>query len=188
MSREARAAILLEDLQHLFAIAEAIEQRRDGADVERVRAQPYLVAGDAAQLSQNDANVLRPRRGLHVEQFLDGFAVTQSVGDRGDVIHAVHVGIEHRVGAVLGNLLYAAMQVANDALGAQNFLAVQLQDDAQHAVRGRVLRPHVEHEFRRIQEGFVLGIEVEIIGAFAHCPLSMPRLMCTHSWSCCRIG
>ena len=188
MCGEARAAVLFENLQDLFAIAEAVEQRRDGADVERVRAQPNLVAGDAAQLGQDDANVLRARRRFHVQQLLDRFAVAQPVGDRGDVIHAVDVGIEHGVGAVLGNLLHAAVQVADDALGAQNLLAVQLQDDAQHAVRGRVLRPHVEDEFGGIKEGFVLGIEVEIIRAFAHCPLSMPRLICTHSWSCCRIG
>ena len=67
-----------------------------------------------------------PRRGLDAQQLLDRLAVTQAVRDRGDVIHAVHVRIKHRVGAVLGNFLYAAMQVANDALRAQNFLAVQL--------------------------------------------------------------
>ena len=38
--RQARATVLLEDLQDLFAIAEAVEQRRDRADIERVRAQP----------------------------------------------------------------------------------------------------------------------------------------------------
>ena len=164
MRGQPRAAILLENLQDLFAVAEAVEQRRDRADVERVRAQPNLVAGDAAQLRQDDADVLRPRRSFHVQQLLDRLAVTQPVGDRGHVIHAVHVRIEHRVGAVLGNLLYAAMQVADDALGAQDLLAVQLQDDAQHAVRGRMLRPHVEHQLGGVEEGFVLGIEIEIVG------------------------
>ena len=160
------------------------------ADVERVRAQPNLVAGDAAQLGQDHADVLRARRRFHVQQLLDRLAIAQPVGDRGHVIHAVHVGIEHRVGAVLADLLHAAMQVADDALGAQNLFAVQLEDDAQHAVRGRVLRPHVEDQFGGVEEGFVLGIEVEIaVGRwFAHCPLSMPRLICTHSWSCCRMG
>ena len=42
-----------------FAIAEAVEQRRHRADVERVRAQPNLMAGDAAQFGQDDADVLR---------------------------------------------------------------------------------------------------------------------------------
>ena len=174
--------------QNVFAVAEAIEERRNRADVERVRAQPYLVAGDAAQLGQDHADVLRARRRFHVQQLLDRLAVAQPVGDRGDVIHAVDIGIEHRVGAVLANFFHATMQVADDALGAQDLLAVELQDDAQHAVRGRMLRSHVEDEFGGVKKSFVLGIEVEIVGAFAHCPLSMPRLIFTHSWSCCRMA
>ena len=64
MRRKARAAVLLENLQNLFPVAEGIEQRRHGADVERVRAQPEHVAGDAVQLGQDDADVLRPAAGL----------------------------------------------------------------------------------------------------------------------------
>ena len=89
-------------------------------------------------------------RNFGVDQLLDRLAVAQPVGDRSDVIHAIDVGIEHRVGAVLGNLFHAAMQVADDALGAQNFFAVELEDDAQHAVRRRMLRSHVEdHSVRQ---------------------------------------
>ena len=144
---EARAAVFLENLERLFALAEAVEHRRDGADIERVRAQPQQVAGDAVQLREDDADGLRARRRFHVQQLLDRQAVAQAVGDRRHVVHAVHVGIELRVGAVLGDLLHAAMQVADDALGAQHLLAVELEDDAQHAVRGRVLRAHVEDQF-----------------------------------------
>ena len=90
---------------------------------------------------------LRARRRFDVQQFLDRHAVAQAVGDRGDVVHAVHVGRELLVGAVLGDLLDAAVQVADDAFGAEHLFAVQLQDHAQHAVRGRVLRPHVENKF-----------------------------------------
>ena len=144
------------------------------------------------------------RRRFHVQQLLDRLAVAQPVGDRGHVIHAVHVGIEHRVGAVLGNLLHPAMQVADDAFGAQHFFAIQLEDDAQHAVGRGMLRPHVEDQFGGVEEGLVLGIEVEIVHharatltglrvaiigfEFLHCPLSMPRLICTHSLSCCRMA
>ena len=47
MCREPRAAILLENLEDLFPVAEGVEQRGDGANVERMRSQPELVAGDA---------------------------------------------------------------------------------------------------------------------------------------------
>jgi hypothetical protein len=71
-------------------------------------------------------------------------------------------------------------------------------------MRRRMLRPHVEDELVGVKKGFVLGIEVEVIGdprttlarlcvaiivfEIAHCPLSMPRLIFTHSWSCWRMG
>src|SRR5208283_3352027 len=92
MGGEAGAAILLEDSQDLFAIAETIEQRGNRADVERVRAQPDLVARDTAKLSEDYADILRPRRRFHAEQLLDRFAIAQPVGNRGHVIHAVHIG------------------------------------------------------------------------------------------------
>ena len=144
---EPRAAVLLEDLERLFALAEAVEHRRDGADIERVRAQPQQVAGDAVQLGEDHAHRLRARRRFDVQQLLHRQAVAQAVGDGRHVVHAVHVGVELRVGAVLGDLFHAAVQVADDAIGAQNLFAIQLEDDAQHAVRGRVLRAHVEHQF-----------------------------------------
>ena len=144
---EARAAVLFENLERLFALAQAVEHRRDGADVERMRAQPQQVAGDAVQLREDDAHRLRARRRFHVQQLLHRQAVAQAVGDRGHVVHAVDVGVELRVGAVLGDLFHAAVQVADDAFGAQDLLAIQLEDDAQHAVRGRVLRTHVEDQF-----------------------------------------
>src|SRR5208282_2397357 len=54
---KAGATILLEDSQDFFSIAEAVEQRRDGADIERVCSQPNLVTGDAAQFREDDADV-----------------------------------------------------------------------------------------------------------------------------------
>ena len=39
------------------------------------------------------------------------------------------------------------MQVADDAFGPQDLLAVQFEDYAQHPVRRWVLRAHVEDQF-----------------------------------------
>ena len=199
MRGEARAAVLFENLQNLFPVAEGVEQRRHGSDIERVRAQPKLVAGNAIQFGQDHANVLRARRRLHVHQLLDRFAVAQPIRHGGAIVHPVDVGIEHRVGAVLGDFFHAAVQVSDDALGAENFFAVELQDDAQHAVRRRMLRSHVDDEFVRIEIGLLGSFEIEVgkrvgrevvravVLAIAHCPLSIPRLICTHSLSCCRM-
>ena len=95
---------------------------------------------------------LRARRRFHVQQLLDRQAIAQPVRDRRHVVHAVHVRRELLVGAVLANLLNAAVQVSDHALRAQHLFAIELEDDAQHAVRGRVLRAHVENQFSGIQE------------------------------------
>ena len=78
VSGEASAAIFLVDLENLFAVAEGVEQRRDGADIERMRAQPELVAGDAVQFSENHANILRAGRRFYVEKFFYGLAIAQA--------------------------------------------------------------------------------------------------------------
>ncbi len=199
MRGQARAAVPFENLQDFLPVAEGVEQRRHGSDVERVRAQPKLVAGNTIQFSQDHANVLRARWRFHVHQFLDRFAVAQPIRHGGTIVHPVDVGIEHRVGAVLGDFFHAAVQVSDDALCAENFFAVELQDDAQHAVRRRMLRSHVDDEFVRIEVRLLGSFEVEVgkrvgrdvvravVLAIAHCPLSIPRLICTHSWSCCRM-
>ncbi len=54
------------------------------------------------------------------------------------------------------------MQVADHALGAQNFFAIELENDAQHAVGGGMLRPHVDDEFVGIEKGFVGLSEFEV--------------------------
>ncbi len=53
-------------------------------------------------------------------------------------------GNELRVRHVLGDLLVAAMQVTDIRPGVDDLFAVEFEHDAQHPVRARVLRPHVE--------------------------------------------
>src|ERR1700692_4085613 len=77
MRSQPRPAIFFVDLQYLFAITERVKQWRDGADIERVRTQPKLMAGDAVQFGKDYAHVLRSRRRFHVEKFFHGLAVYQ---------------------------------------------------------------------------------------------------------------
>src|SRR5262249_12580938 len=115
MRGQTRAAVLLKNFEDLFPVAEQIEQRCDGADVQCMCAKPKHVAGHAVQLGENDAYVIRSRWGLDVQELLYCFAISQTVRDRSNVIHAVHVGIEHRVGTMLGDLLHSTMEIPDDA-------------------------------------------------------------------------
>ena len=71
MCGQARAAIFLENLENFFPVAEGVEERRNGADVESMGPQPQLMAGHAVEFREYHANILRTRRRFHSQQLLD---------------------------------------------------------------------------------------------------------------------
>src|SRR5215472_2931250 len=141
---QAGAAVFLEDFEDFFALAETVEQRRESADVQSVRAEPHKVARDALQFGENGANDLGARRRFGTEKFFDRLAVAQAVADCGDVIHTVDVRSKLLVGPVFGDFFDAAVKIAYDALGATDAFSVKFQLDAQHAMCRRMLRAHVD--------------------------------------------
>ena len=64
--------------------------------------------------------------------------------DGRDVVHPVGVGDDHRERLGLEELLRPAVEVPDVGAGRDDPLAVDLQDEAEDAVRRRVLRPEVE--------------------------------------------
>ena len=79
------------------------------------------------------------------------------------------------------DLLHPAMEIADHTLRAQHFFAIQLQDDAQHSMRRRMLWAHIDDEFVAIEKSFLVFLQLQVKGGIGHCPLSIPRLICTHS-------
>ena len=65
---------------------------------------------------------------------------------RRDVVEPVEIGDRLQIGLVLDQLLGAAMQQADMRIDALDDLAVELQHEAQHAMRRRMLRPEVDGE------------------------------------------
>ena len=178
----------------------AVKKRRQRADIQRVRPQPQQVAGDPLQLRQNRAHHTRARRRFGAQQFFHRLAVAQPVRNRRHVIHAVHVRRKLLVAAMLRDFLHAAMQVADDALRPDHALAIQFQLHAQHAVRRRMLRPHVQNDFVRAQHRGVDAIHRRnrfyrvlvahslVAGLRCYCPLSIPRFSRTQSVSCFKMS
>ena len=65
---------------------------------------------------------------------------------RRDIVEPVEIGDRLQIGLVFDKLLGAAMQEADMRIDALHELAVELQDHAQHAVGGRMLRPEIDRE------------------------------------------
>jgi len=143
---EPRAADELEDVHELLAFAEGVHQERvaDAGCVHDVRAQPDKVRGETLQLGADDPEHLGARRNLHPHQFLDCQGIAQVVGHGRDVVHAIGVGQKVLVADRLALLLEAGVQIPDVGVGRDDRFAVELDHDAQHAVRGGVLRAHVQ--------------------------------------------
>jgi hypothetical protein len=92
------------------------------------------------------AQVLRALGDLELEQRLDGAAERHRVEVVGQVVHPLHDGDGLPVALVLGRLLDAGVDVADDRLEVADHLALERDEQPQHAVRGRVVRAHVERE------------------------------------------
>jgi hypothetical protein len=138
----------LEQVEDLFALAHGVEEERQRPHVEDAGAQEQQVARDPVELDQDDAGALRPFGNLGREQLLGGEHVGELVPEAMGVVHAVRVRDGLLVRAVLHRLLEAAVQVPDLRREPRDPLAVEVHDEAQHAVRARVLGPDVDaHEF-----------------------------------------
>jgi hypothetical protein len=153
---------LLEEPQHLLALAPAVEHHRHGADVHAVGGEEQDVRRDPVELAHEHADPLGPLGDvvLDAEQRLGGQREDQLVEQGGRVVHAGHVGGALEVGELLARLLHPRVQVADDRLRAQDRLALQLEHEAQHAVGAGVLWPHVDDHrlvFARLGLALQLG-------------------------------
>lgn len=102
------------------------------------------VAQNPSKLSIHGANVPRAYRHLNLEQLLDSQRKALLLDHRGPVVEAVKVREGLKVRFVLYELLSTAVQQANMGIDVDRDLTVQLQHQAEHAMRGRVLRAHVQ--------------------------------------------
>ena len=109
----ALAADRLEDAQRGLALAPAVEEDGERADVHGVGAQPDQVRLDARDLVQQHAQHLGALGDLQSEQLLHRQAVRQVVGHRAEIVDAVGQRDDLLVELGLAGLLDAGVQVAD---------------------------------------------------------------------------
>lgn len=156
----ARARDALVKLHQLLALLEEPQQRRERADVEGVARDGEQVVEDPRDLEEHHADHLRAPRHLALDEALDRHRVAVLRRHHRDVVEAVKVGERLHVRLVLDQLLRPAVEQPDVRVGARDHLAVHLEDEPQHAVRGRVLRPKVHREV--LDLGLVLHVERDV--------------------------
>ena len=155
----------LEQVEHQLALAEADRHHGQRADLHAAGGDRDEVAGDAVELHQEDPHDLRLLRDvvLDVQEPLHAEGVGRLVVERRQVVHpgaerdALHPGAELHV------LLDAGVQVADAAAGLGDRLALELEDEPEHAVRGRVLRAHVDDDVVVALLGETVGDRVPVL-------------------------
>jgi hypothetical protein len=141
----APAGDLLHDVLEDLALAEGVEDRGDAAQLQRVRPEEHQVVEHPVQLGEERARPHRAGGDLHAEHALHGEDHAELVGERGQPVVTVGEHDDLTVVTGLEQLLRAAVHVADHGLRADDAFAVQDEPQPQHAVRGRVLGPDVEH-------------------------------------------
>jgi hypothetical protein len=99
------------------------------------------VVQHARDLVEHHADVLRTKRHFDAHQLFDGHDVGVLVAHHRHVVETVHVGHGLQEGLVFGELFRRAMQQADVRIGTLDHFAVELEHQAQHTVRGRMLGP-----------------------------------------------
>ena len=140
----ARGALV--EHHQLLALLEAPQRRGERADVHGLRRDVEEVREQAADLGVEHADELGALGHLHAEQLFGRQAEGVLLVHRRHVVEAVEVADGLQVGLVLDQLLGAAVQEADVRIDALHHLAVELQHQAQHAVRRRMLRAEVDVE------------------------------------------
>ncbi len=134
-----------------FALAEGVEDRRDGSEFQGIRAQEHQVVEHPVQLCQQGPAPGGTFGHVHVEHRLDSERDADLVAERGQPIVAVGQHHDLAIVAHLKEFFGAAVHVADDRLGGHDALAVGGDLQSQHPVRGRMLRADVEHHLGRTQ-------------------------------------
>ena len=135
----------LKESQDVFALAESVQKDRERANIHGVRPQPDKVRIEAAQLSQQHPQPLRFVGNLQAKQLFDCQGVTQIVRQRVQIVDAVRQRHHLLIELGLAGLLNAGVQIADLRIKPHNDLTVNLQHQAQNAMRRRVLRAHIQH-------------------------------------------
>jgi hypothetical protein len=148
----------------LLTLFETPQERRQSTNVHGVRQNGHEVVQDPGDLAEQSPDVLGALGDLNVQQLLDSEREALLVGHHRDVVQTVEVGQRLQICPVLDELLGAAVQQSDVGVGAHNLLAIELQNQPQHAVGGGMLGAEVDG----VVSDFALVDVVRLVLCHAH--------------------
>ena len=147
VAHHARAGDGFEDVEDEFAFLEGIQRGRvHRAEVVEQCADEDEVVLNAAQLGDDHADVFGAFGDGDLHQFFDGEGVAEVVGHRVEVIEAVGEWHVQQECVAFADLVVVAMQIAQHGFEPGDRFAVEGHHCAEDAVRGGVVRSHVDDD------------------------------------------
>ena len=143
---QARTTCALVKDHQLFALFKTPQRRSQRTHIHRLRRDVQQMRENATNLGIQHPNDRSTIRHCDAHHLLDGQAVRMLLVHRRDVIKPIKIRQRLQIGLLLNQLFRATVQQANMRIDALNDFAVQLQHEAQNAVRRRVLWPEVDVE------------------------------------------
>ena len=154
----AEAGDLLVHVEDRVPLPEAVHEHAHGAELEPARPHPHQVRGQARELGHDHSERVGARRHHDAHQLFDRERVGEVVDGRRQVV----VAVGHRdalLPAQRFHLLFdAGVQIADDRLQAAHLLAVEVDDEAEHAVRRRMVGTEVDREQLATERAFLAGL------------------------------
>src|SRR5262249_3961710 len=118
----------LADVVDKFTLVKGIKKCGEAAQVESCRAAAKQVVVNAHQFGENRTDVFATWRELDAHKLLDRVVPRNSVGHRGDVVHAVDNGHVLVVIEIFAELFEAAVQVADVGDGLDDGFPIERQE------------------------------------------------------------
>ena len=140
----ARAGHPLIKYQQFFPFFKTPQDRRHGADVHGVRSGAHQVVHDAAELGIQDADIFGPFRHFTAQQLFHRQREGMLLVHRRAIIKPVKIGDRLQVSLVFNQLFGAPVEQPDMRVETLDHLAVQLHNQAQHAVSRGMLGPEIE--------------------------------------------
>ena len=97
------------DVKEVFALAEAIQKHRHGAQIQSMTPQTQQVRKDAGDLIKHHAYILGPQGHLYAQKFFNRQHVSMLIAHHGAIIQTVHIWNRLQEGPMLGQLFRRAM-------------------------------------------------------------------------------
>ena len=160
----AEAADRLDDMENPFSIGEHVEHRRELADILRHGSVENQVTCHPEQLGEHDPNHLRAGRHGDAGKLLDRHDIGKVVHHPAEVVDAIGVGDVGVPCLALAHLFGGTMMKPDLRDRVDDLLALELEDDAEHAMHARMVGAEVEeHEIG----GLAVPLHAPFLGAEA---------------------